>query len=171
MPLCHIPSPALNIYCTSTPHFHPQSVLKRQSLDYRTSFQPKPPFGISAIFTVQQTLTGPSSALYSPLTCSAMDHRLSESAVDAYSSLAISAAGPKTPRSPNRHIGITETIHHGEALKEYTMTSFSGHSLHGPRTKPSSWYCCRCGDGPQNITLQPQCIACHHVKCNNCRNA
>ena len=141
----------------------------RQSLSSRAPFQPKPPFVISAIFTVQHAVRGPSSELYYLLTCSAMDHQLSESAVNAYSSLAISAAGLKAPGSPNHHVGITETIHYDEALDEHPKISFADHSLYGPRTKSSYWFCCRCKDGPKNTTLQTRCIECNHDRCGNCR--
>ncbi|KAF2807231.1 uncharacterized protein BDZ99DRAFT_465150 [Mytilinidion resinicola] len=37
--------------------------------------------------------------------------------------------------------------------------------MRGPSTY---YYCCQCGDGPQNITIQPSCINCGHKGCDGC---
>lgn len=31
------------------------------------------------------------------------------------------------------------------------------------------WYCCLCGDGPNNVDVVTKCIRCEHIRCMNCR--
>ncbi|RFU23662.1 hypothetical protein B7463_g12676, partial [Scytalidium lignicola] len=32
-----------------------------------------------------------------------------------------------------------------------------------------TWYCCQCGSGPNEVNYVPDCLACGHTRCADCR--
>lgn len=38
-----------------------------------------------------------------------------------------------------------------------------------PVAASTKWYCCQCGDGPKNISVEPMCVGCQHPMCSSCR--
>jgi hypothetical protein len=39
---------------------------------------------------------------------------------------------------------------------------------HPPRTRRYTWFCCRCGAGPNEINYAPDCLECYHARCEGC---
>uniref|UniRef100_A0A093UVB6 Synaptotagmin-like protein 4 n=1 Tax=Talaromyces marneffei PM1 TaxID=1077442 RepID=A0A093UVB6_TALMA len=36
-------------------------------------------------------------------------------------------------------------------------------------SRPVTYYCCQCNDGPKLYANQPRCVSCNHVVCGNCK--
>jgi hypothetical protein len=60
----------------------------------------------------------------------------------------------------------------GAMMRNITLTASSPIQQLGPpkpqKKKRYVWYCCQCGDGPNEVHYVGACLECYHPRCGGC---
>lgn len=97
-------------------------------------------------------------------------HSHDSNPISAYPT-AVSLHSPRTPTLKTTAMSIAVPELPGlQPLRRADCTGISSTSLPGTRqNSPTYMYiCCACGDGPKIYNIQPRCVSCNHIACNNC---